>query len=122
MPIALWPAYVLRLAAGILAIQNPSMPVEPERAAAYAVAAAHHGFATGEETGKAFAVVQQRGQVRRVLTHVHRCRRAKPFLANQPHHRGIVGLQRIDAALHHRIAIDGEARLLNRGQTTFLTP
>jgi hypothetical protein len=43
MPIALWPAYELRLAAGILAIQNPHAPVSVERATAYALAAAYHG-------------------------------------------------------------------------------
>jgi hypothetical protein len=43
----LWPAYVLRLAAGILAIQNPSSPISVERATAYAVAAVYHGFRAG---------------------------------------------------------------------------
>jgi hypothetical protein len=47
MPIDLWPAYVIRLAAGILAIQNPSVPVSPDRAVAYAAAAAWHGFLAG---------------------------------------------------------------------------
>jgi hypothetical protein len=49
MPFELWPAYVLRLAAGILAIQNPSSrtPVTPERATAWAVAATSAGFAAG---------------------------------------------------------------------------
>jgi len=47
MSIALWPAYVLRLAAGIIAIQNPGAPVSVERATAYAVAAAYHGVKNG---------------------------------------------------------------------------
>jgi hypothetical protein len=47
MSIALWPAYVLRLAVGILAIQNPNVPVGMERATAYAVAAAYHGLKNG---------------------------------------------------------------------------
>ena len=47
MPIPLWPAYVLRLAAGIIAIQSPGAPLDLERATRYAVAAAYHGFAAG---------------------------------------------------------------------------
>jgi hypothetical protein len=47
MSILFWPAYVLRLAAGILAIQNPSVPVSVDRATAYALAAAYHGMKNG---------------------------------------------------------------------------
>jgi hypothetical protein len=49
MPVELWPVYVLRLAAGILAIQNHSVPVSPQRAAAYAAAAIYYGVAAGED-------------------------------------------------------------------------
>lgn len=49
MPIELWPIYVLRLAAGILAIQSPSVPVNPERATAWAAAAAYYGLMSGED-------------------------------------------------------------------------
>ena len=44
MPIELWPAYVMRLAAGILAIHSQSEPVSQERATRYAAAAAWHGL------------------------------------------------------------------------------
>jgi hypothetical protein len=47
MALELWLGYILRLAAGILAIQAPYAPIGLERATAYAVAAAYHGFSRG---------------------------------------------------------------------------
>src|SRR3954471_11988688 len=45
----LWVVYVLRLAIGVLSIQASNSPVSPERALAYAAAAAQSGLAAGED-------------------------------------------------------------------------
>jgi hypothetical protein len=62
MQIELWPAYlmayVLRLAAGILAIQNPNAPLASGRAIQYASAAAYHGFAAGVDPYELVAIAR----------------------------------------------------------------
>ena len=58
MPIDLWLAYVLRLAAGIVAIQSPYSPVSQPHALAYAAAATFHGLRAGVDPYELVAIAR----------------------------------------------------------------
>lgn len=58
MPMDLWLAWVVRLAAGIVAIQAPYAPVSHERALDYAAAAAYHGLRAGVDPWELIAIAR----------------------------------------------------------------
>ena len=58
MPTYLWLVYVLRLAAGIQAIQPDYIPVRQDRAMAYAMAATYHGWRLGVDPYELVAVAR----------------------------------------------------------------
>ncbi len=58
MMIEVWLAWVLRVGAGVLAIQAHRVPVSPTRAMAYAAAAVHHGARAGVDPFELVAIAR----------------------------------------------------------------
>jgi hypothetical protein len=58
MPIDLYLRLVLRVAAGVLAIQAPGQPLTPERALGYAAAATYHGTRAGIDPFELVAIAR----------------------------------------------------------------
>ena len=61
--------------------------------------------------GKAAAIVQQARVDGRVMRHVKGCGCPEPIAANQPRHHRKVGLKRVNARLHYRVAVHRKGRL-----------
>jgi hypothetical protein len=69
------------------------------------------GLEVLEEIGEALPVMQQPSIARRARRRMQRGRSTEPFAAHQPRDGGEIGFERVDATLHHRVAVDGKGRL-----------
>ena len=64
-----------------------------------------------QEWAEVFAVQHQPHVMRRVGTHVFGGGGAKPVIAHQPRHGGVVGVQCVDATFDDRVAVYGKTGL-----------
>ncbi|MNQ46025.1 hypothetical protein D3C85_598290 [compost metagenome] len=67
-----------------------------------------------QKVGETLSVGQHAPVARRFDGHMHCSGGPEPIAANQPHHRGEIRFECINAPLHHGVAVDREGRLLHQ--------